>query len=138
MWLIVSIVCLIVELIGGNMFMICLSVGALATALFAWCGVGIYIDIVIFAILSVVSIIFVRPLMLKYFYNKERKSNADALINRIGKVVEPIEKDGYGRVAIDGDVWKAKTVDGMPLEKDKSVKVVERESIIITVVELEK
>ena len=81
------------------------------------------------------SLFFVRPAALRYLHKNDdqRVSNADAIIGREGRVVETIEADGFGRVAIDGDVWKAVTEDGSPIEKGQKVTVVSRESIIITV-----
>ena len=60
-------------------------------------------------------------------------SNADAIIGRTGRVSAAIEAGGYGRVAIDGDDWKAQSADGSQVEKDAWVKVIGRDSIIITV-----
>ena len=65
--------------------------------------------------------------------NRERLSNGDAIMGRIGRVSQAVEAGGYGRVAIDGDDWKAESIDGMPIEKGCNVKVISRESIIITV-----
>ena len=60
-------------------------------------------------------------------------SDADAIIGRIGRVSEDIEENGFGRVALDGDDWKAATSDGRALPAGTRVKIVDRESIIITV-----
>ena len=46
---------------------------------------------------------------------------------------ETIEANGYGRVAIDGDDWKALSADGSAIAKDTRVRVVKIDSIIITV-----
>jgi membrane protein implicated in regulation of membrane protease activity len=64
-------------------------------------------------------------------------SNADALIGRKGRVVEAIEAGGFGRVQIDGDVWKAVTKDDEAVPAGTNVRVVDRESIIITVERME-
>lgn len=134
-WLIVSIICLILELTNGDFFIFCLAIGGiggLATSLFtdslSW-------QIIIFAIVSVLSLFFIRPVMLKYFHKKghERKSNAEALIGRIGKVTDAIPENGYGYVQIDGDSWKAHTPDGQSVEVGMKVKVLNMDSIIITV-----
>ena len=81
------------------------------------------------------SIFFVRPKLAKLLHGKrrERLSNADALMGRIGRVSEAIEQGGYGRVAIDGDDWKAVSADGSYMPLGQNVRVVGRESIIITV-----
>jgi membrane protein implicated in regulation of membrane protease activity len=54
-------------------------------------------------------------------------------MGRIGRVSQQIEKGGYGRVAIDGDDWKSVSADGETIEDGASVRVVGRESIILTV-----
>jgi len=64
------------------------------------------------------------------------KTNADAIVGRIGVVSERIDAEQHtGRVAIDGDDWKAVSKDGVTIEKGKSVKIVKLDSIILTVVE---
>lgn len=135
-WILIAIACLIVEITTGTLYVLCFSIGAAFTIPFALLGLNWYVQVIVFAIISTLSIFFLRPIALKYMHNKERKSNADALIGRTGKVVETIKSNDYGRVAIDGDVWKAKTSDGKEIEIGQTVKVVDRESIIITVVNI--
>ena len=96
---------------------------------------GFLWQLLLFAVLSVLCLFFVRPVMLRYFHRNDpdRKSNADALIGQEGRVSETIVADGYGRVAIDGDDWKAVSADGREIAKGSKVRVVSRDSIIITV-----
>ena len=105
------------------------------TAIAAALGLGFYGQLAVFVVASVLSIFFVRPKLCKLLHGKrrERPSNADALMGRIGRVSEAIEQDGYGRVAIDGDDWKAVSADGSYMPLGQNVRVVGRESIIITV-----
>jgi len=73
---------------------------------------------------------------MKLFFKKDDgcKTNADALIGREGRVSEDINPvSGKGRVAIDGDDWKAVSADGAPIAKGTIVEVVGRDSVIITV-----
>lgn len=135
LWTLVSIICLILELSNGDFYVMCFAIGALCTAVISAFGLGFYGQLAVFAVASVLCIFFVRPFALKYLHrNKtDRLSNADALIGRIGRVSEPIEADGHGRVAIDGDDWKAVSADNSFIERGSNVKVVGRESIIITV-----
>lgn len=133
LWLIVSFICLILELTNGDFFIFCFAVGGiggLAASLFTD---TLWIQVVVFAIVSLLSIFFVRPVILKYFHKPGRKSNADALIGRTGKVEEAIPGNGFGYVRIDGDSWKAKTSDGEPLAAGTDVRVIKMESIIVTV-----
>ena len=148
LWALVVIVSLLLELTSGDFFIICFAIGALVTAVAAL-GLGFYGQLAVFAVVSVLSIFFIRPRLVKALHGKrrERLSNADALMGRIGRVSEAIERGGYGRVAIDGhanvkpgsraaidgDDWKAVSADGSYVPLGQNVRVVGRESIILTV-----
>ena len=60
-------------------------------------------------------------------------SNADALLERQGRVVETVKANGFGRVQIDGDIWKAVTNESTDIPEGTNVRVIGRESTIITV-----
>jgi len=134
-WVIISIVCLILELMAGDLFIICFSVGALVAAIFSAIGFNGYVQMAVFALFTLVCLFWLRPLAKRYLHKGEdtRISNADALIGRQGRVVEPVKAGGFGRVQIDGDIWKAKTLGGNDIPVDTVVTVVDRESTIITV-----
>ncbi len=134
-WLLVSLACLLLELTSGDLYILCFAIGAVGSAIAAACGLNLVWQIIIGVAIAVLSLFFVRPKALEYLHRNEdsRLSNAEAVIGREGRVSESIEAEGYGRVAIDGDDWKARSADGEPLEKDTKVKVVGMESIILTV-----
>lgn len=134
LWTLIGILCLIMELFSGDFFIMCFSIGAIITACLSPL-VGGTAQIIIFAVASVLCLLFVRPVALKYLHkpHEERTSNADAIIGRTGRVSETIKQGDYGRVAIDGDDWKALSVDGVEIEKGEKVEVVSIDSIIITV-----
>ncbi len=128
LWALISLICLIMELTMGDFFIMCF---AIASAI-GINGVG---QIIVFAIFTIISLLLVRPTALKYLHRGEenRISNADAIIGRTGIVSETIIKGGYGRVAIDGDDWKAQSTETENVEKGEKVIVESRDSIIITV-----
>ena len=134
-WCIIAVVCLILELSSGDFFIICFSIGALFALVAAAFGAGVYWQIAIFALFSLLAIFTVRPVALRYLHKNEpnKPSNADALLGRTGRVTEPIPADGTGYVQIDGDLWKAVSSTKTAIEKNTSVRVVGRESTIITV-----
>jgi membrane protein implicated in regulation of membrane protease activity len=133
-WIIATILFLVIELIAGNFVMICFSIGALFSVFAALLGLNITWQVIIFSIFSAASIFFLRPVAIKYLHRKkERKSNADAMIGRIGKVVEPISENGFGYVALDGDTWKAQSFNNQTIEKGSIVEIIDRKSTIIIV-----
>jgi membrane protein implicated in regulation of membrane protease activity len=134
-WIIISILCLILELSSGDFFILCFAIGAAVAAIIAGCGLSLTWQIIIFAIVSALSLLLVRPALLKKLHKpqRERPSNAEAIIGQIGRVSEEIDANGFGRVAIDGDDWKARSSDGSAIEKGARVRVVKMDSIILTV-----
>ena len=135
MWVIIAVICLILELMNGDFFIMCFAIGGVCSSIAAAVGGNIYVQLAVFAITSVLSLFFVRPAALRYLHKNEdtRVSNADALIGQTGRVSEPIVADGFGRVAIDGDDWKAVSEDGSVIEKGTDVEIIKMDSIIVTV-----
>ena len=123
------------ELGSGDLFILCFAIGGLGASLTAAIGMGIIPQLIAMALCSLLSIYFIRPVALRYLHRNDenRVSNADAIIGRIGKVSQAIEEKGFGRVSIDGDDWKALSADGSKIEVGAQVKVIGRDSIIITV-----
>lgn len=137
-WLLLSLLCLILELTNGDLYVLCFAIGGVFASVSSVMTDSFIIQIIVFAVFTLLSLAFVRPVALRWLHKGEdhRVSNADALIGRIGRVSEAIEAGGYGRVAIDGDDWKAVAVDGQPVEKGAKVRVTAIDSIIITVEKL--
>ena len=133
LWAVVSIICLILELSSGDFFIICFSIGAVFAIIAAALGLGIYWQLFIFAIFSLLSVLFVRPVALRYLHKNEpnKPSNADALLGRTGKVTEAITAGGNGYVQIDGDMWRA--VSTTDIAVGETVRVVDRQSTVVTV-----
>ena len=135
MWAVVAVICLILELTAGDFFIICFSIGAVFAAITAAVGGGIYLQLLMFAVFTLVSLFWVRPFAQRYLHKGEdfRVSNADALLERQGRVVETVKANGFGRVQIDGDIWKAVTNESTDIPEGTNVRVIGRESTIITV-----
>lgn len=134
-WAIVAVICLILELTAGDFFIICFSIGAVFACLTDALGGGIILQLIVFAIFTLASLFFVRPFAVRFLHRNEpnRVSNADALLGRKGRVVEAVKADSFGRVQIDGDVWKAVTNEPQDIPEGTNVRVISRESTIITV-----
>ena len=137
LWLIAAIVLVIVEIVTAGFGSICFAIGAGFAALVAALGGNITWQIIVFAVVSMLTFIFLRPVVMRFLdkRSKDVKTNADALVGRRGMVSERIDAAQHtGRVAIDGDDWKAVTSDGSVIEKGTEVEIVKLDSIIVTVV----
>lgn len=135
-WLIVAIVLVILEIATAGFGVICFAIGAGFAALVSGLGGSFTWQIVVFAAVSLLTFVFLRPVVIRFLEkrSKDVKTNADALVGRKGIVSERIDPAQHtGRVAIDGDDWKAVSEDGSVIEKGQTVEIVKLESIILTV-----
>ena len=134
-WAVVAVICLILELMAGDFFIICFSIGALGGLLTALLSDSLYLQLFAFAVFTVLALVYVRPFAKRYLHKGEdsRVSNADALMGRQGRVVETVKAGGFGRVQIDGDIWKAVTNGEADIPEGSNVVVIDRASTIITV-----
>ena len=138
-WLVVAIILVIIEICTAGFGSICFAIGAAFSALAAGLGLSLTWQIVIFAVISLLTFIFLRPVAMRFLNkrSKDVKTNADALVGRKGVVSERIDAAQHtGRVAIDGDDWKAVTADGSIIEKGAEVEIIKLDSIILTVKQL--
>lgn len=134
-WLLVSLLCLVLELTNGDFFIMCFVIGGVFAAAVSAFSDSFMLQVIVFAVVSMLSVFFIRPIVLKYLHiNKEQRlSNADAIIGRIGNVTESIVANGHGRVKIDGDSWKAQSIDGAAIDQGVAVRILRLDSIIATV-----
>jgi len=135
-WLIVAIVLVIVEIFTVAFGAVCFAIGAGASAIAASLGATLTWQIAIFAIVSFIIFAFLRPFALRFLNKKSAdvKTNAEAIIGKTAVVSERIDMEQHtGRVAIDGDDWKAVSEDNSVIEKGTAVEITKIDSIIVTV-----
>lgn len=134
-WLIVAIFFTVLEIFTAGFAVLCFGIGAVFASVVS-CFAELNGQILAFVIGSALSFVTVRPFVLRFLSKREKnvKTNVDALIGRRGVVSETIDPAQHtGRVAIDGDDWKAISEMGDCIEKGTSVEIVNRDSLIITV-----
>ena len=137
-WLIAAIVLVIIEICTAGFGALCFAIGAAFSALVSGLGGNLTWQIVVFVVVSLLTFIFLRPVVMRFLDKKSKdvKTNADAIIGRKGVVSERIDAAQHtGRVAIDGDDWKAVSEDGSVIEKGADVEIIKLESIVVTVKE---
>lgn len=135
-WLIAALALIIFEICSATFGAICFAIGAGFSALAAGLGANLTWQIIVFAVVSLLTFVFLRPFMMKFLdrRSKDVKTNADALVGRKAVVSERIDATQHtGRVAVDGDDWKAVSADGSVIEKGTEVEIIKMESIILTV-----
>ena len=135
-WVIVALIFVIVEMFTSGFAVMCISFGCLFGAATSALDLELKWQLLAFAIGTALAFMTVRPLVYKLFYKKgeEVKTNAEALIGRKAIVTERIEGElRPGRVKIDGDDWKAVSIETEPIEAGEAVEIAAINSIILTV-----
>ena len=139
-WLLVAAAFVVIEIFTSGFAVACFSVGCVFGAILAAFDLSLTWQIVAFAIGTFLAFVLIRPVVMKYLDKKTNnnhvKTNMDNIIGKTAVVTERIEENGYGRVKIDGDDWKAQTTDGTAAEVGEHVKIESYESIILTVKKL--
>lgn len=109
-WLAVMVIMIVIEIITLGLTTIWLAGGALVAFILAMLNVPFIAQVIVFLIVSLVLIIFTRPVAVKYF-NKDRvKTNVESMIGRQAIVVSEVDNlQSIGRVTVGGQEWSART-----------------------------
>ena len=113
LWLTLFLAFAVVEMLTLDLFFIMLGGGALAGLMADFAGADFWLQIVIFSVVSLLMIAFVRPVALKHLHKGpvEQRTNVDRLIGQSALVMEPVSGTS-GLVKIGGDVWSARSTAG--------------------------
>ena len=109
-WLILFAVLLVIEIFTMGLTTIWFAGGALIAALGAWLNFPLWLQIVLFIVISIILLVFTRPITVKYFNKSRTRTNADRAIGEQAIVSEKIDNlSGVGRVKIKGVDWSARS-----------------------------
>lgn len=133
LWLAIAVLALIVETITTDFTSIWASAAAVITMIVAIFVDIIWLQVLIFAVLTVMFIICIRPYIKRYFKRNEIKTNFDVLIGKVGIVNDPIEPQGKGSVKIEGKEWTAISSDDILIDHDERVVIIAIEGVKLLV-----
>ena len=102
-WLVVFVVFAALELVSLGLTCIWFAIGALAGCVAALLGANWIVQAVVFLVVTMVVIIFIRPFAIKYVNNKAEKTNVESMAGKQGKVVVEIDNiNAKGMIKVDG------------------------------------
>lgn len=107
------------------------SVAALVTSMF---GGPIWLQIVLFAVVSGVTLWTLRPIIRKHFTPNLTRTNIDAVIGSVGMVTVSIDNMmAQGTVVINGMEWSARSASGKVISANTTVRVERIEGVRVFV-----
>lgn len=133
-WIIASVIFAFLELATPTLFFLHLAVGALITAVIAYFGASLTIQSTVFIVISLVSLLFIRPIFMK---KKEQKTEFEE--HYMDKTVEVLEDigangtSGVGKIKIYDEVWNAKSANNCLIKTGEFAKITKIDSLTMYV-----
>ena len=118
-WLVVMIALVIVEVVTLGLVCIWFAIGALFAAIVAVFGGPWWLQLIVFVVVSAVTLIFTKPIAKKYFTDKIQKTNSEDLVGKKVMITEAVDNVRATGVAVaSGLEWTARSKeDGVTFEK---------------------
>lgn len=133
-WLAAGVVFLILEGVTSALVSLWFVGGSLVSMVAALLGAPLWLQIVLFFVVSAALLLALRPLSRKYLKPKRSATNAAGNIGKTAIVTEEINNlQGVGAVKIAGVTWSARSEGNVKIEKDAlvTVKAIEGVKVIV-------
>ena len=133
-WLIAIVVFLMVE--GATVAMVSLwfAFGSLAALIASLLGGAVWLQALLFFLISAALLAALRPVVRKHFTPKLTKTNMDAVIGSQGYVTAPVDNvAAQGQVKLGAMVWTARSTSGEPIKEGTLVRVDKIEGVKVFV-----
>ena len=134
LWIIASLIFAFIEVMAPSMFFLHLAVGAIITAIVAYFGANLTTQIAVFITISLISLLFVRPIFMK---KKEQKTELEEqYVGKTAEVIEEIGADGankIGKIKIYDETWNAMCADNCVIKAGEFVKITKIDSLTMCV-----
>ena len=136
-WLVLMLVFLLVEACTVSMVSVWFAIGALAAMVASLCGGELWLQLVLFVVISAAALLALRPLARKYFTPRLTKTNMDAVIGQEGLVTVTVDNThAVGQVRLGHMEWSARSTSGEILEEGTRIRVDRVEGVKVFVTPL--
>ncbi len=136
-WLVLLIVLLGIEIVTVGLTTIWFAGGCLF-ALGAYAlGFDLVWQIIVFLIVSLILLIFTRPLAVKYINTNKLKTNYEGIIGKVVRLNEDVDNiSGTGSATLNGVEWTVRTMnDKVTIKKGTIVKIIDINGVKLIVEE---
>ena len=132
-WLGLAVILIIIESLTMGLTTVWFALGALVSMLLAFFRIPIPWQILIFLVISLILLIFTRPVAVKKLKIGQERTNSDALVGKEGTVVQEITLDEKGKVKVKGQIWTAASSDDRPVALGSRIRVEEIRGVTMLV-----
>ena len=133
-WFALTVILLIAEAATVTVISLWFAAGALAAMVTALLGAGLWVQAVVFVLVSAAALTALRPLVRKHLTPKLTATNIDSVIGSVGIVTGTIDNlNATGQVKLNGMEWSARSTSGDILETGTKVRVDKIEGVKVFV-----
>lgn len=135
-WLIIAFVIGFVEVTTFTFVLLWIAIAAFLTAVLTVFVDNLWIQSLVFAIVSVVLLAVTRPVVRKWKQKRTYPDRLDTMIGHRGVVVTEALPGAFATVRVKGDLWSARSAH--PLQEGQEILVVSASATILTVEPVEE
>ena len=133
-WIIAIVVFVIAEAVTYQLVTIWFAIGALGALICSVLGMGVPMQITVFLVLSIASLLFLRPVSKKYLKNKTEKTNVDSLVGMDVLITEGVNNvTGMGKGKLCGMEWTVRSADNSQIAAGETAVVEKIEGVKLIV-----
>jgi inner membrane protein len=122
---ILAAVLVIGEIVVSGFFLLFFGLGAIPAAVVAYFHGPLYMQLLVFALVSAILLAFCRRIALRLTKGSPTNVGADRMIGKDGYVLKEINmKTAGGLVRVDREEWRAESESGETIPADKWVEVI--------------
>lgn len=133
-WLSALVILLIAEALTLGLTTIWFAGGSLVALVAALFGANVWIQLGAFLVVSLILLIFTRPVAVRYMNKSTLKTNVDSLTGETGVVSERIDNlEATGKVKLNDVFWTARSEDGNAIEQGTVVEITGVEGVKLIV-----
>lgn len=139
LWLLAAAIFIVIEIVTLGLTSIWFAGGAIVAAIGAALKAGFIVQLILFAVVSVVLLIFTRPIVAKRMMGKTVKTNVDSLIGKKGLVKQKIDNlKEQGMVVINGQEWTARSAEEDHIIEEGTTVIIQKISGVKLIVDIQK
>lgn len=137
LWLALAVVFLIMEGCTVSLVSIWFAVGAFCALAADLLGAELWLQVLIFLVVSAAALACLRPLFRRFIKPKLVPTNADSLIGTAGVVTEEIDNLAtQGQVKLGGMYWSARSTEGKKISTGSQITVDKIEGVKVFVTQV--
>lgn len=111
-WMVLLILCIGIEVLTLGLTTIWFAAGALVAIFASLLYAPIFVQVILFLLVSLLTLFFTRPIAVRYFNRDRVKTNVESMVGRQAIVTSEVDNlQAIGQVTVSGQEWSARSWD---------------------------